>query len=710
MVVQHEAGELGGPATLQAAQEPELRVAGSPRHMTQELLGEMALVRELLLALSVGFALPGPLPRELERKLAGSETENLDSLVARAESSGLLGSDGTVVGTVRHALLSLTPTARVHALQRELLGCYAADGRPLGEFARELARSGLADRRLAAELEKAGDRALEHDPGLAVQLYGEALLAGADEPSVAARRARAALASGDLDSAGRIIDGLFVCPDPPDLPLAVDVAAAVWAQRGMLARSADVYRWLGVERVGTAAHSAAVVMIGCGDRDGALAMRPAGWSPGSPTLVAVAQAQTGQGIMESLAADPHQGLPTLIHASDMLNASGSTVPLPDTPAALAALLALHSGEPRLAENIVRAAVAAGQGGHAARPRLFLLQAWSSMQQDHPEEARLAVNEAAKTNPWPLVPRDEFLCAALEVGLARRSGEVQGLVMAWERAREAMLHTSVDLYSLLPWEELMVAAARLRETRRVQHYLDEAWKILRELGEPPLWAVPMHWAAVQAALLNDSPSDLAPHAAALARAAGHSHLASVLAAAGRAWVSVLARKFQEPEVEAAARALNTVGMPWEGARLAGHAAARASERKDMLRLLSCARDLHPQGSSAGASSSGPTETGNVAAAHQGGSAGPPGGASLSEREKDVARLVLEGKTYREIGEAIYISPRTAEHHVARMRRRLGAENRSDLLVRLRLALDSENAQQEYTPSAPNGRPGGPPGKG
>ena len=59
--------------------------------------------------------------------------------------------------------------------------------------------------------------------------------------------------------------------------------------------------------------------------------------------------------------------------------------------------------------------------------------------------------------------------------------------------------------------------------------------------------------------------------------------------------------------------------------------------------------------------------------------------LSPREREVARLVLEGKTYREIGEAIYISPRTAEHHVARMRRRLGAENRSELLVRLRLAL-------------------------
>jgi DNA-binding CsgD family transcriptional regulator len=64
------------------------------------------------------------------------------------------------------------------------------------------------------------------------------------------------------------------------------------------------------------------------------------------------------------------------------------------------------------------------------------------------------------------------------------------------------------------------------------------------------------------------------------------------------------------------------------------------------------------------------------------------AVLSTREREVAKLVLDGKTYREIGEAIYISPRTAEHHVARMRQRLGATSRSELLVQLRFALDDD----------------------
>ncbi len=677
----------------EAAAAHESVAPAYPQHMADQLRGENAAVRELLLALSVGFTLPGPLPQDLERKVADGQMESIEALVARAEASGLLQSDGSVVGTAQHALLASTPAPRLHALQRELVGCYAADGRALGDLARDLARSGLADQRVAAELEKAGDRALEHDPGLAAQLYDEAVLSGADEFGTAARRAQAALATGDLDAAGRIIDGLLVCPDPPDLRLGADVAAAVWAQRGMLARGADVYTWLGQARIGPSGPAAAVAMIGCGNRAGAAAMFPDGSAPASPTVLSVAQAQTAQGIVESLSADPHQGLPLLIHASDMVNASGTAQPVPETPGALAALVALHSGEPHLAETIARAAAAAGQGGDAVKPRLFLLQAWSAMQQDNPDEARLAINEAKKTNHWPLVPRDEFLCAALEVGLARRSGEVHDLLLAWERAREAMLHTTVDLYSLLPWGELMIAAARLRETRRVSHYLDEAWTLLRNLGEPPLWAVPLHWAAVQAALLNESPAGLAPHASELARAAEHSHLAARLAAAGKAWVLVLSGRFQAADVEAAARGLSAVGMPWEGARLAGHAAARADERKDMVRLLSCARDLHPQGNSAGPNIAAQTEARSVPAAEQPGSSVQPDASVLSEREKEVARLVLEGKTYREIGEAIYISPRTAEHHIARMRRRLGAENRSDLLVRLRLALGTENPQRE-----------------
>jgi len=666
---------------------------GNPPHaaelMAKQLKGANAAVRELLLALSVGFALPGPLPAGLQNKFISGTVEDLDSLVDRAEAAGLLRPDGTVVGTAQHALLSAAPTAKVQALQRELVTVFSSAGQPLGNLARELARGGLADPRVAAELEQAADAVLENDPRLAFQLYEEALLAGADPLATAARRAQAAAGDGDLDAAARIIDALLVSQDPPDVRRGADVAASVWAQRGMLARGGDVYSWLGPGRVGPSAPLAAVAMIGAGDRAAAESFFQPDAPAASPTLLAAALVQTGQGILASLGDKPQQGISILIHASDMLNAAGTALPLPETPAALAALLALHSGEPHLAETVCRAAAAAGQGGDAAQPRLLLLQAWAAMMQDKLEDARLAATEAAKANHWPLVPRDEFMCAALEVGIARRNGDVPELLRAWERAREAMLHTSVDLYNLLPWGELLIAAARLRETRRVAQYLEDAWKLLGRLGSPALWAVPLHWSGVQAALLNESPADLAPHATALARASAHSQLAAVLATAGKAWVSVLAGRFRTADVEGAARLLGAVGMPWEGARLAGHAAARADERRDMMRLLACARDLHPQSSAAGTSGAAEAQAGSGADAGKG---NQPDASGLSEREKEVARLVLEGKTYREIGEAIYISPRTAEHHIARIRRRLGAENRSDLLARLRLALGVEHSQQ------------------
>ena len=670
------------------------RLGGMPptTELAQQLKGTNGAVRELLLALAVGFALPGPLPADLQDRISNGTVESLDELVERAEASGLLRPDGTVVGTVQHALLAVTPTAKKHALERELVSVFASAGQPLGSLARDLARGGLVDPRVAAELERTADDVLEQDPSLARQLYDEALLAGADPVRTAARRAQAAAGDGDLDAAARIIDSLLVRTDPPDLRRGADVAASVWAQRGMLARAADVYSWLGPERIGSSAPLAVVTFAGSGDRQGAAVFTGPAAPPASPTLLAAALAQTGRGVLASLGEHPQQGVPVLIHASDMLNSAAVALPLAETPAALAALLAMHSGEPHLAETVCRAAAAAHQGGNAAQPRLLLLQGWAAMMQDKLEDARLAATEAAKVNHWPLVPRDEILCAALEVGLARRTGDVHELLRSWERAREAMLHTSVDLFGLLAWGELMIAAARLRETRRVAHHMEDAWRLLGRLGDPLLWSVPLHWAAVQAALLGENPAELAPHAAALARASVHSHLAAVFAAAGKAWVSVLAGRLRPADVEAAARGLASVGLPWEGARLAGHAAARADERRDMMRLLSCARELHPQGNPPSAATRAAAAA-RGAAADAAGSTAQQDASGLSDREKEVARLVLEGKTYREIGEAIYISPRTAEHHIARIRRRLGAENRSDLLARLRLALGPDHHQKE-----------------
>ena len=114
-----------------------------------------------------------------------------------------------------------------------------------------------------------------------------------------------------------------------------------------------------------------------------------------------------------------------------------------------------------------------------------------------------------------------------------------------------------------------------------------------------------------------------------------------------------------------------------------APAAPTDRKVAARLLSCARELHPADG---------IRKSIAAAADDARRADPPAPPDevLSERELEVARLVLQGKTYAEIGEAIFISPRTAEHHIAHIRRRLGATSRSDVIAKLRLLVERAGA--------------------
>jgi DNA-binding CsgD family transcriptional regulator len=645
-------------------------------------------LRDLLLALAVGFDLSGRLPAPIR-----VSREIIDESMNRASAAGLVLPHGRLVPLVQRALLETTPAYRVRLLQRELVDAVVADGRPLDAVAEGLARAGLTDPRVATTLEQAGDRVLPTQPDLALTLYEEAEDAGSDALFTAARRAQAASAVGDLNLAARILDDLLAHPDAPDITRAVDVAAAVWAQRGMLQRGAEVYRWLGPDRVGSSGPLAAITMFGVGDVEGAEAMLRAAPTGVSPSLFSVAVALVGQGIRDSVHGPIAGALPALIRASDMFTAAGVVTPLPEVPAALAALIALHSGELTVADSVLEQAIEGEQGGAMARPRLLLLRAWGAMLAGRPDLSRAMIDQAI-ADSRQLAHRDELLVRALEVGLARRADDAPALVSAWQRARESILHVPIDLYSLLPLTELVVSATRLRDSAWLASPLDEAWTLLGKLGNPPLWAIPLHWSAVQSAILTDRPADLAPHAAALVKASPDSRLASMLSAAGRAWVAVRAGQFDVPSVEDAARGLASVGLAWDGSRLAGHAAARTDERKDMARLLACARSLH-------SATRPPTEPVADSPTRPDGSPGvshsragtPRDRAGLSAREREVARLVLDGNTYEEIGEAIYISPRTVEHHVARIRRQLGVSSRSEMLAQLRFVLDADDAASE-----------------
>ena len=52
-------------------------------------------------------------------------------------------------------------------------------------------------------------------------------------------------------------------------------------------------------------------------------------------------------------------------------------------------------------------------------------------------------------------------------------------------------------------------------------------------------------------------------------------------------------------------------------------------------------------------------------------------------------MLAGLTYKQIGEQLFISAKTVEHHMARMRQRLGSGSRGELFARLRVLVDGRS---------------------
>ena len=72
-------------------------------------------------------------------------------------------------------------------------------------------------------------------------------------------------------------------------------------------------------------------------------------------------------------------------------------------------------------------------------------------------------------------------------------------------------------------------------------------------------------------------------------------------------------------------------------------------------------------------------------------GPRGRESLTPQELQIALLVAEGKTNREIGASIFLSPKTVEFHLTRVYRKLDIHSRAEL-IRL-LARDAEAPREQ-----------------
>ncbi|KQY08319.1 transcriptional regulator [Mycobacterium sp. Root135] len=605
----------------------------------------------------------------------GVDQDEAQRLVDVARASGLIAPSLSPAFTaaLHQNVAQIIGAARHHQVETSLLRTQLEQSTLSTELALRLAEHGLRDPRLAAALTDLA--ALNQGrPANAARLYRAATKVGASELN--AKLADALALTGDCATAGRLADELLASENVGERAAAVRIAASVALHDGSAAQAAELFRWLGPYPDAVVGSAAVVAALGVGDVASARAALSADVS-GPPTSTA----RAARGIAEGLLLTVDGGYPAAVaRLAQSMTEQVSAVVTPDTPSALVTLVAMHGGDSVRARSVIgRAVRGTGDDDGFVAHRHTLLLGWARMLDG---QLSAAAADAASVDGANLHRRDALWAAALQTAVARRAGDSGAVYKHWYAAMEVLTEYSMDLYALLPLGELWVAAARLGQVDLVKSALDEAFTLLGALGNPPLWSVPLHWSGVHAGILANSPASVAPHGQALTAAAVHSSFARALASAGRTWLRVLANHVDAGEVTAAARSLTQFGLTWDATRLASQAALHTPDGKVSGAMLQLARDLK-------LTTAGTEDGGDVAVAPA--AAAPRPGSSttresrLSDREREVAELLLQGMPYRDIGSQLFISAKTVEHHVARIRRRLGAESRSELISMLRAML-------------------------
>ena len=614
---------------------------------------------ECATAMAVG-AMPHP---DLLATVLDLDPRQVGAALSAVRLAGMVNAEDNLLPIVRAAVLRLGNWDRRLRITRRLVELQMDRNGPVLPLIAPLLDAPMAllpEATLASAFERAGDEALQVAPRLAPKLLAAAVSAGSSAASLLARQARAAAVAGDLDEALRLADEVIVDERAPQRELGAQVAAGVLAHRGLLERSAEMCRWSADQLRWPGDRSyAAVGLIGAGRLADAEKVLESSEETGPPTSSTGAATQLASGVRESVAGSATGALSTLVRAASLIEPKG-TAPVPDSPAALAALVALHCGELDVAESTLDKVLESGAGGALLQNRHRLLAAWLPLVRGDTITARAKVPPVAEN-----AVRDRLMAVAIAAGIASRDNDMAMLANARTLARQVVAEHTVDLFSLLPLGELVVAAARLRDLDWIEPYLTEAESLLERLGNPPLWTAMLRWKRLQAAIVLEEPGEMRVFAAGLTEFAEHNPLAAAMAEAAAMWLRVLDGEVDHERTENAARALHAAGMAWDGARLAGQAALRTSDRPAMLALLECARSLQgkPQRPRAVQTSGTDAEL-------------------LSEREKEVAELVVAGLTYKQVGKRLFISAKTVEHHISRIKQRLGCTNREALLTRLR----------------------------
>jgi DNA-binding CsgD family transcriptional regulator len=307
-----------------------------------------------------------------------------------------------------------------------------------------------------------------------------------------------------------------------------------------------------------------------------------------------------------------------------------------------------------------------QSGMTGRPssRHQLLQAWQQLRSGQLDGARDTLAAASRT---PVLRRDAVLGAAVTVGLARRCGNEHTLAVTWQRVAPVVAGADVELFLLDAWGELAVGAQRVAPAD-CDTIVAAMRAAVRRAGSP-WWALAAeHRWALERAIVAADRAAVAAAAADLAGLADRHPGVAAFAAVAESWAEVLAGQVRPVAVTAAVDRLAATGRRWEAAALCRAAVARTDDPAAARNLL---------------------ESGRALARRDGRGAAAPGrsGGALSGREREVGALILDGLTHREIGARLYISPKTVEQHVSKLRHKLAASNRATLVAGLRAHLDA-----------------------
>jgi DNA-binding CsgD family transcriptional regulator len=557
-----------------------------------------------------------------------------DDAVRAAVTVGLIHDGSTPVPVIAEAVRAATPAAdRSHIAAQAVLA-------PPGELvtvAGHLLAAGDRSSDAAVVFERAADALRTTAPARSLDLYDAAVAAGRPADELRGARARAALAAGRVEEAVTF----------------AGTAGAAWAHLGRPDLAADAY---------LSAHAPALAvlpLVAAGRLDAARAARATAPSSDADPLSLLAD-----GALAWAAGDADGALALLTRSARVAELTGDVGEWPDTPHALAAMSAAHWLDGERAEALVTAALERSVGGATFEARHALLEAWVALRGGRFDEAMELLDGATVT-----AGRDALLAAAIRAAVAVRGDELDALPAIYQAAADAHSDSQPDPLAPGVSGELAHVAARIgADPRRILAPLDSLW---RRLGEPPTIAVHLAWARLLVAVTTDDASAARGVADELAALAASTTIAddptagsptALLAAAAQAFADVLGGVVDADVVRSLAAQMAERGLVFEASRLVGAAGIRSSEPAVARALLADLRRLRASQVRRGVRRRAVAE--------------------LTERELEVARAVLDGRTHREIGAELFISAKTVEHHVARIRQKLGAGSKAELLAAIR----------------------------